>query len=148
MSDNTGRQRAQVDVHLILRRGDAILLGQRINTGWGDGCWHVPSGHGENRESAIATLIREAQEEIGVTIDPAHVRFAHLVHHWTESSRMAIFFEVTEFVGDPVNTEPDKCAGWQWFALDALPDQMIPYARQALTHYVKGEPYSERGWLE
>jgi len=27
------RQRAQVDVHLILRRGDDILLGQRINTG-------------------------------------------------------------------------------------------------------------------
>ena len=52
---------------------------------------------------------------------------------------MAIFFEVTDFTGEPVNTEPDKCAGWQWFALDELPDQMIPYARQALTHYVKGD---------
>ncbi len=142
------RQRAQVDVHLILRRGDDVLLGQRINTGWGDGCWHVPSGHGEDRESAIATLVREAHEELGVTIDPAAVRFAHLVHHWTESSRTAIFFEVTRWEGEPVNTEPDKCAGWQWFNLADLPEQMIPYGRQALTLYAKGEPYSERGWQE
>jgi 8-oxo-dGTP diphosphatase len=142
----TNRQRAQVDAHLILRRGDEILLGQRQNTGWGDGCWHVPSGHGEDGESAITSLVREAGEEIGVTIDPADVRFGHLVHHHTDSARMAIFFEVRRWSGEPTNTEPDKCAGWQWFPLSSLPDPMIDYAAQAITSYSKGEPYSERGW--
>lgn len=52
--------------------------------------------------------MREAAEEIGVAIDPAHVRFAHLIHHWTESSRMAIIFGVTDFTGDSASTEPDK----------------------------------------
>lgn len=145
MSD-PGRQRAQIDVHLILRRGDDILLGQRINTGFGDGCWHPPSGHGEDGESAIVSLVREAQEEIGVTIDPVDVRFAHLLHHSTESARAAFFFEVTDWAGEPVNTEPHKCAGWKWFPITDLPEKMIPYAQQALAHYSTGEPYSERGW--
>ena len=142
------RQRAQIDVHLILRRSDEILLGKRQNTGWADGCWHVPSGHGEDRESALTTLVRETGEELGVEITPGDARFAHLIHHWTGSPRAAIFFEVTRWKGQPVNTEPDKCAGWEWFPLTALPDPMIPYAAQAITHYVKSEPYSERGWQE
>ncbi|MDT4991995.1 MAG: 8-oxo-dGTP diphosphatase [Actinoplanes sp.] len=142
----TQRQRAQVDAHLILRRGDEILLGQRQNTGFADGCWHVPAGHGEDGESATETLAREAEEEIGVLIDPADARFTHLVHHYTESARMAVFFEVTRWTGEPTNTEPDKCAGWQWFPITDLPDQMIPYAAQALNGYRKGETYSECGW--
>jgi 8-oxo-dGTP diphosphatase len=148
MSETSGRQLAQVDVHLILRRGGDILLGQRTNTGFGDGCWHPPSGHGEDGESAVTSLIREAQEEIGITIARDNVRFVHLLHQWTGSARTAIFFEVTDWDGEPVNNEPDKCAGWEWFPVGALPDQMIDYARQALTLYLKGEAYSERGWRE
>jgi 8-oxo-dGTP diphosphatase len=139
-------QRAQVDVHLVLRRGDEVLLGKRINTGWGDGCWHVPSGHGEEGESAITALVREAEEEIGLVVDPAHVRLAHLVHHLTDSPRLALFFEVAHWSGTPANTEPHKCTGWEWFPLVALPEPMIGYAREALTRYAKGETYSELGW--
>lgn len=142
------RQRAQVDVHLVLRRGDQVLLGQRRGTGWGDGCWHLPSGHGEDGEPATATLAREAAEEIGVRIDPADARLAHLVHHHTDSARMAVFFEVARWEGEPANSEPRKCAGWAWFPLSNLPELMIGYAAQALACYAKGEPYSECGWQE
>jgi len=34
------RYRACVDVHLILRCGEEILLGKRQNTGFADGSWH------------------------------------------------------------------------------------------------------------
>lgn len=141
-------QRAQVDVHLLLRRGGDVLLGQRINTGFGDGSWHPPSGHGENGESAVGALVREALEETGVIVDPAEVRLVHVLHHWTGSARMALFFEARRWSGDLTVTEPDKCAAWEWFPLSALPEQMIPYGRQALEQYAKGEPYSERGWQE
>jgi len=97
MSETSGQQRAQVDVHLVLRRGDEILLGRRTNTGFGDGCWHLPSGHGEDGESAVASLIREAQEEIGVIIAPTRVQFVHLMHQWAGSPRAAIFFEVIDW---------------------------------------------------
>lgn len=69
------RYRACVDVHLILRRGEEILLGQRQNTGFADGSWHLLSGHTEDGEAATTALIREATEEIGVRIDPAEARF-------------------------------------------------------------------------
>jgi ADP-ribose pyrophosphatase YjhB (NUDIX family) len=136
-----------VDVHLILRRGDDILLGRRQNTGFADGCWHLPAGHAEDGESASAALVREAAEEIGVRIDPGDVRFVHLMHHRTDTGRIAVFFEVTRWTGEPMNTEPDKCAGWKWFPLGALPEQMIVYAEQALNHYADGQTYAERGWL-
>ena len=70
------RYRACIDVHLILRRNEEILLGQRQNTGFADGSWHLPSGHTEDGESATAALIREANEEIGVRIDPARARYS------------------------------------------------------------------------
>lgn len=146
MTATNGRQRAQVDVHLILRRGDDILLGQRINIGWADGCWHLPAGHGEDHEPALTTLIREAREELGITIEPGNARLVYVLHHLTESSRIALFFQVTHWTGEPANTEPDKCAGWQWHHLDDLPTPMIPYARQALTGYRTGQAYSELGW--
>ncbi|RCG19101.1 NUDIX domain-containing protein [Sphaerisporangium album] len=140
------RYKTCVDVHLILRRGDEILLGERRNTGWRDGDWHLPSGHLDPGEAASAALIRETAEEIGVAVDAAAVRFAHLMHHFTDDARTAMFFEVTQWTGEVVNREPDKCAGWDWFPLDALPEQMIPYAAEALTLYAKGTVYSERGW--
>jgi 8-oxo-dGTP diphosphatase len=102
----------------------------------------------EDGESATAALVREAAEETGVEIDPAEVRFAHLVHHLTDSARVAVFFEVSRWRGEPTNTEPDKCAGWDWFPLAQLPEPMISYAVQALACYAKGEPYSECGWQE
>lgn len=126
------RYRACIDVHLILRRGEELLLGQRQNTGFADDCWHMPSGHTEDGESATAALIREVAEEIGVNIDLAEVRFVHLMHHRTNSGRIALFFEVTRWNGEPTNREPDKCAGWAWFPLTDLPADMIPYAAQVL----------------
>lgn len=140
------RYQACIDVHLILRRGEEILLGQRRNTGFADNCWHMPSGHTEEGESASAALIREAAEEIGVSIELAEPRFVHLMHHRTNSGRIALFFEVTRWDGEPTNQEPDKCVGWEWFALTDLPANMIPYAAQALVNYAKGETYAERGW--
>jgi 8-oxo-dGTP diphosphatase len=139
------RQRPQVDVHLLLCKGEEVLLGQRINTGFADGAWHFPSGHAE-REGAVAALIREAGEELDIRIEPQDVKLVHLTHHRTDSDRMALFFRVDTWSGEPVNTEPDKCAGWQWFPLRNLPDEMIPYARLTIDRYLAGETYSEHGW--
>jgi len=112
------RYRACIDVHLVLRRGEQVLLGQRHNTGYADGSWHLPSGRTEDSESATSALIREAGEEIGVGIDPEAARFVHLMHHRTEAGRIALFFEATAWTGEPTNQEPDKCTGWDWFPAD------------------------------
>lgn len=143
------RHTSCVDVHLILRRGDAILLGQRQNTGFADGAWHMPAGHLEADDpGARAALVREAHEEIGVDIKPHEdtARHVHTMHHYTNEGRLALFFEVTDWDGEVTNQEPTKCARWNWFGLDALPDPMLPYGAEALSHYRSGSGYSERGW--
>lgn len=126
------RHRACVDVHLILRRADEVLLGERRNTGFGDGCWHLPSGHVEDGEPATLAVVRETAEETGIVVDPASVRLVHLMHWHSDESRVALFFEAATWTGEPTNPEPHKCAGWQWFPLSTLPEQMIGYAAEAL----------------
>src|SRR5262249_39003752 len=128
------RHKVTGDVHLLLRRGNEVLFGQRQNTGFEDGAWHLPSGHLEAGESVIDALIREAEEEIGVTIAPKDVHFGHIMHNSSSGGRMAFFFTVRTWHGEPTNLEPDKCSGLEWFTTDALPDHMIDYCRVAMRH--------------
>ncbi|MBF6298980.1 NUDIX domain-containing protein [Nocardia amamiensis] len=147
-SHETKPQRHKVtgDVHLLLRRGNEVLFGQRQNTGFEDGAWHLPSGHLEAGESVIDALIREAEEEIGVTIAPADVQFSHIMHNSSSGGRMAFFFTVRSWQGEPTNLEPDKCSALEWFAADALPDHMIDYCSTAMQHIAKSTPFSVYGW--
>ncbi|MFG1791322.1 NUDIX domain-containing protein [Nocardia sp. NPDC049149] len=140
------RHKVTGDVHLALRRGDTVLYGQRQNTGFEDGEWHLPSGHLEADESVVTALIREADEEIGVTIKPDDVQFSDIMHNSSSGGRVAFFFTVTEWQGEPTNREPEKCSGLEWFALDALPDHMIGYCRVAMKHVADGTSFSVYGW--
>ncbi|MFQ6396659.1 NUDIX hydrolase [Nocardia sp. KC 131] len=140
------RHKVTGDVHLVLRRGDNVLYGRRQNTGFEDGAWHLPSGHLEADESVIAALIREAEEEIGVVIKPEDVQFSHIMHNSSSGGRVAFFFVVTNWQGEPTNREPDKCSALDWFAVDKLPDHMIAYCRTAMKHIGVGSPFSTFGW--
>lgn len=139
------REPAIVAVHAVLRRDEHVLLGLRQGTGWSDGQWHLPSGHVE-QESALAALVREVWEELAVVVDPAATQLVHVLHHWGRPSRLNLFFEVTSWEGEPVNAEPDKCAGLGWFPLDRLPTITVAYAEHALGCYQGSVPYSEFGF--
>ncbi|MEV6428218.1 NUDIX domain-containing protein [Nocardia sp. NPDC051463] len=134
------------DVHLLLRRGNQLLLGRRHNTGFEDGAWHLPAGHLDAGESVVDALIREAAEEIGVTIKPEDVRFSHIMHNSSSGGRMAFFFTVRTWQGEPSNLEPDKCDALGWFTADTLPDHMIDYCRVAIGRIAASTPFSIYGW--
>ena len=143
------RYRAVVDVHLLLLRNGQVLLGERQHTGYEDGKFHLPAGHLEAGESLVDALRREAREELGVRIDPADVTLAHLLHHHSAASgqgRVAVFFAVRRWQGEPQNLEPDKCARLAWFSLDRLPSNLVPYARHALAQVTASVPFSLYGW--
>ena len=132
------RPRVIVDVNLLLRNGDNILLGLRQG-GFADGMYSLPAGHLDLGESVRDAVIREAREEIGVTIAPANVRFVQVMHNSYGIGRMAFFFEVRTWTGDIANREPAKCRELRWFPLDALPGtSMIPYIRDAIASYAAG----------
>jgi hypothetical protein len=71
------RHRSVVDLHLILRSGNRILLAKRRNTGYGDGAYGLPAGHLEEGEAATLGMVREAAEELCVTIDAAALTLRH-----------------------------------------------------------------------
>jgi SAM-dependent methyltransferase len=133
-----------VDVHLILRRGDEILLARRDGTGYADGLLNAPSGHVEDGEDVRAAVIREAHEEIGVALDPDEVRVALVMQHRAPGGRARIgwFFEAYADTGhQPVNREPEKCSGIGWYRLDALPDDMVAYCRAGIDAYRAGHRF-------
>jgi hypothetical protein len=55
-----------------------------------------------------------------------------------EPERIAAFVVAERWAGEPAIMEPDKCDDLQWFALDALPVNMIPYARAGIQHVRAG----------
>jgi 8-oxo-dGTP diphosphatase len=144
---DTRRHKLTGDVHLLLLNRDGkVLFGRRQNTGFEDGAWHVPSGHLEEGESVVHALIREAKEEVGVTINPEVIEFAHIMHNSSGGGRAAFFFTVQQWGGVPENREPEKCSELCWFALNELPDDLIDYCRVALEHINAGRAFSLYGW--
>lgn len=133
-----------VDVHLILRRGDEVLLARRANTGYADGLLHSPAGHVEDGEDVLEAVIREAREETGLELTPDDLRVALVMHHRApgETPRTGWFFEAGYGTGgEPYNREPHKCSELVWHPLAALPDDMVAYCRAGLDAYRTGDRF-------
>ncbi len=134
------------DVNLLAIHDGCVLLGRRQNTGFEDGSFHLPAGHLEGGESLLTALLREAWEELGIQLDPDHPRLVHVMHHSAAGGRLSFFFEVTEWLGQIVNKEPEKCKSLDWYPLVELPARTIPYTQQAIAAYLSGSYLSCRGW--
>jgi 8-oxo-dGTP diphosphatase len=90
-----GRYKVTGDAHLVpLDEHGQVLLGRRQNTGFADGCYHLPAGRLEAGESVIDALIREAREETGIVIWPDAIDFVHVMHNSSGGGRVAFFFTV------------------------------------------------------
>lgn len=86
------------------------------------GAWGLPGGKVDLFEPAAQACEREILEELAIRIT-ADTLLCHADHidraqgiHW-----VAPIFLVTGFDGTPRLAEPEKHAGLDWFALDALP---------------------------
>lgn len=131
------------EVALMLTRGDRIFLIRRRNTGYKDGEWCMPAGHKEASESPLAAAIREGREEAGVEVAVEDMTFLHVMQRFSEHERVLFLFRAERWEGEPSNVEPEKADAGQWFALTALPENMVDYHRQALSRVAAGEAYSE-----
>ncbi|MGH3912610.1 MAG: NUDIX hydrolase [Pseudonocardiaceae bacterium] len=138
-----------IDVHVLLVGEGNILLTQRRDTNSAfDGLWHLPSGKLDAGESAIDAAAREAEEEVGVLIEPAELHHVHTTHvnGSGPEPRLGLFFEARRWIGEPTNREPDKCSAVCWFPLAALPDQLIDYPATGIHAYRNGLTFTVRGW--
>lgn len=129
-----------VYVCIVLEKNDQVFLSKRANTGWMDGFWHIPGGSLEENESLSHAVVREAKEELAIDVDPKKVKLVH-VHHLNKQ-KLGFYFLAHEWKGEPKNNEPNLCSEVTWFALNALPTDMSPFARNVMENIKSGSNYS------
>lgn len=138
-----------IDVHVLLVRDHEVLLTRRRDANPRfDGLWHLPSGKLDAGESVLHAAAREAEEEVGVLIEPADLRHVHTLHvnGSGPEPRLGLFFESRHWLGEPTNREPAKCSGLAWYPLDELPEGVIEYPAAGLGAYRLGTPFAIHGW--
>jgi 8-oxo-dGTP diphosphatase len=135
---------------VLVCQGDRLLLIRRTATGYRDGQLSLPAGHLDGGEDAIAGLVRELREEIGVEADPQSCQLALLMHTAPEDSEdreyFHLFFLVDHWRGKPFIAEPDKCNELCWTDASALPSDVVDYVGEALTAIARGDSLALRGW--
>jgi 8-oxo-dGTP diphosphatase len=129
---------------LLLRRDDTILLARRFNTGYQDGKLSLVSGHIENNETPTAAIIREAKEEVGISLHEADLKLVHAAHQiCDDSDRLNLYFETENWEGQVSNTEPEKCSELLWVKLVELPSDIVPYIASVIGAIANNQIYSE-----
>lgn len=133
--------------HLILIKDARILLLRRFNTGYEDGNYSVVAGHLDGNETFIRAMVREAKEEADISIKPEDLEVVHVIHRkCSDEERIDFFIRPKCWVGEPKIMESHKCDDLTWFEFDNLPDNIIPYVKQAIECVGNKILYSEYGW--
>ena len=103
---------------IILRKG-AILLGKRASSlELAPNVWDVFGGHIESSEEPGETLVRELQEELGIT--PTHFVPLTVLRGFDEQAKDAYelnLYCVTAWKGVPENLQPEEHSAIQWFTI-------------------------------
>lgn len=133
--------------HLILIKDGKILLLRRFNTGYEDGNYSVVAGHLDGNETFIQAMVREAKEEAGIDIKLEDLEVVHIMHRkCPNEERIDFFIQAKSWDGEPKIMESHKCDDLDWFKPNKLPNNMIPYVRQAINCIRNNVLYSEHGW--
>ncbi|NND89827.1 MAG: NUDIX domain-containing protein [Granulosicoccus sp.] len=117
-----------VGIGVILVREGKVLLGKRRGA-HGAGTWALPGGHLDEGETIDQCAIREVMEETGMQVTSIrHGCFNG--NGFPERARyyITLFVEAgpDDFTGEPVNTEPHRNEGWDWFEWHAMPAPLFP----------------------
>ena len=125
-NSTTQRLLTKMSVFVMLRNeaGD-ILLQQRENTGYMDGCWDMAAtGHVEYGESIQEAAIRELDEEIGIKAIAKDLRLVLTYQAYLDTPYANFIFVLRKWKGVPVIREPHKCSGLEYFSPNNLPGKL------------------------
>lgn len=136
-----------VSVHLMLINDNKILLMRRKDTGFADGFYSMPAGKLEPKESVENAIIREVEEEININIKNETLKTIQVMNrNGSDRERIDYFFTVDRWSGEIKNNEPNKCDDLKWFDINNLPENTIPYIKEAINNYNKKIKFSLFGW--
>lgn len=146
MAPEEERYRPYAAVYLLSFDDEQVLLLKRKNTGHRDGEYSLVAGHIDEDEAATEAMVREAYEEVGITIERSDLEAVHVIHRDSGAREyLDIFFVADHWQGEIENREPEKCAELAWVDSTALPENTVPYVKQAIAN-ISGGVFSEFGW--
>ena len=134
-------------IHLLFRRVDEesgeneYLLHKRIGTNFFDGYYSVPGGHIERYETPLECAMREAKEELGITLKPNQLEVVNLIYRIKEKEgevRPDLCFLIKQWKGTISNGEPKKHKKPEWYLISKFPNKMVPYVKQAIIDIERG----------
>ena len=129
----------------LIHQGQNLLLQNRVKKDWQG--WAIPGGHVEAGESIVDSVIREMQEETGLTI--RHPKLCGIKQFPIEGGRYLVFlFETEDFEGRLRSSEEGRM---QWIHrkdlhnyhtvadLDILLDVMLNPELTEFQYFVKDD---------
>ncbi len=132
-------------VYLILhnQKGE-ILLQRRQGTKLWPGFLALPAGHVDEGENVYDAVIREAKEELDITINRDDIIDSFVVNRRNKSLKpyFDVYFEISSYKGQVKINEPDKCSELRWCSIDNLPDDMIDFEIDAIKNRQKNIMFS------
>jgi 8-oxo-dGTP diphosphatase len=127
---------ADLEVLLQLRGpGTSFMAGH-----WASGV----AGHIEYAESVVAAAVREADEELGITVAAEDVEPLCAMQRTLPGcpdpveQRVDFFLTTRRWTGEPTRREPQKCADLGWYRPSTLPEPMVPHEARLLALLATG----------
>lgn len=116
----------KVGIGVLIIKNNKLLLGNRLRS-HGTHTWGPPGGHLEFGETFEQCAIREIKEEINLDIPPpVFVAVTNDIFVEEQKHYVSIFLKVDFPEGQVIqNLEPEKISSWEWFDIDALPDNLF-----------------------
>jgi mutator protein MutT len=121
---------------VINNKNEVLLLKRSENIRSNQGMWDRPGGQVEYGERVENAVIREVQEEVGITV--GNLSFLKLDQDMGENKHfIAIGYLAEHISGEVENKEPHKHDEVRWFNLDNLPKNITEYTKNSIKVYVQ-----------
>ncbi|WP_117235873.1 8-oxo-dGTP diphosphatase MutT [Vibrio maerlii] len=112
-----------------------IFITKRPDDKHKGGFWEFPGGKVEEGETKEQAMIRELEEEVGITVTAQHL-FEHLEHDYPEKSLKFDFIQVNAFDGEAHGKEGQQ---GEWVSISELPNYTFPEANVPILERVVTE---------
>ncbi len=131
-------------VRLIVEDGERMLFLRQTKQNGGN--YSLIGGNVETHEFAREALVREAEEESGLHIEPHDLELVHVLHRHKlkkDEIYLVLYFRARKFIGVPASLEPKKFKNVEWLPVNRLPDNVSKATMHVLRAIHKKEIYSE-----
>ena len=125
----------------VIRRDGRVLVTRRPPGSHLGGLWEFPGGKIEGGESPADALVREIQEELGVTVRAGSLVFEHR-HVYAERAVHLRFFDCAIIHGEP---RALGVAEWRWVRPSELEGLEFPAANRELIRILAASGGGSRG---